>query len=298
MEKAIGAPLTVKIIELCKLNVNILTLEDYTAEVVSKIVNVIVGYYSNYNSITNTLAKFRKCLREMGASDAILLGTFHLGQTSKLKQVEEEEKIIIKKASPTLPMELWSINKLKARVKEFNASPDGSTTYPDAYIIIDLYILTAFPNDQTNKLVISEYNNVIGKLKSNLTDDPDNVTFTSPIENIEIRDYICNFMKKAVKYRREMFAKFNTFLVDREITLNHINELSFKLNEKINILVDDEARLTHIYRQAAKISANDPDYMAPLSAPNDTLKLAIDELDTDTLAKIRAIVAEATGFEL
>lgn len=298
MEKAIGTPLTVKIIEVCGLNVNTLSLVDYTAEVVSSMVNVIVGYYSNYNSITNTLAKFRRCLRVMGATDEILLGTYHLGQTSKLKQAEEDEKIIIKKAAPTLPMDLWSISQLKARVKEFNASPDGVTTYPDSYIIVDLHILTAFPVNPIHKLAISEYFNIIGKLKGSLADDPESVKFTSPVDDEEIRDYLGNFMKKTVKYRREKFGKFNTFLADREITENHIYELSFKLNEKINILSDNEAKLTSIYRQAAKIAANDPEYMRPLSAPNDTLKLAIDELDADTLAKVRAMVAAATGYEL
>jgi hypothetical protein len=105
-------------------------------------------------------------------------------------------------------------------------------------------------------------------------------------------------MKKTVKFRREKFAKFDTFLQNREITINHINDLSFKLNEKINMLQDDEARLTHIYKQAAKISASDPEYMRPLSAPNDVLKMAIDELDAETLAKVRAIVSVATGFDL
>jgi hypothetical protein len=298
MERRIGSPLTVRIIELCKINVNTLALADYTPDVVSQIVNVIVGYYSNYNSITNTLAKFRRCLKDMGATEEVLAGTYNLGQTDKLKQAEEDEKIIIKKASPTLPMELWSINQLKSRVKEFNVSPDGSVTYPDAYIIVDLHILTAFPADPINKLIISEYNNVIGKLKSNLAENPDEVKFNSPIDDAEIRDYIQNFMKKTVKFRREKFDKFNTFLQNREITANHINDLSFKLNEKINMLQDDEARLTHIYKQAAKISASDPEYMRPLSAPNDVLKMAIDELDAETLAKVRAIVSAATGFDL
>ena len=105
-------------------------------------------------------------------------------------------------------------------------------------------------------------------------------------------------MKKTVKYRREKFAKFEKFLEDREITRNHIHELSFKLNEKINILSDNEESLTRIYRCVAKISANDPDYMRPLSSPNDSLKLALDELDQAVLDEIKSIVSKATGFEL
>lgn len=298
MEKAIGRPLTVKIIETCNLNVNTLTLADYTEDNIKSIVNVIVGYYSNYNSITNTLAKFRHRLRAMGATDDILLGTYHLGQTGKLKQVEEDEKINIKKAAPGLPMDLWSINRLKSRIKEYINSPDGSTTYPDSYAVVDLHILTAFPLDPSNKLIISEYYNVIGKLKSNLADAPDEVKFLSPIADEEIREYINVFMKKTIKYRRDRFARFNEFLADREITINHIHELAFKLNEKINILSDDEERLTFIYRHVSKVAANDPEYMRQLSAPNDTIKLAIDELDAQTLAKVRAIVAEATGFDI
>ena len=297
MERVVGEPLNKKIFIETGYNLIEMTVDSYTPEVIKVIIPAIISHYKSYQSATNTLSRFRKELKNMGATDDILIETYRPNTSGHIKNRVMKENSEFEDTAAQAPDELMSINSIYSRLNtfldEFEADHINEKYSEDvSLVIVDMFLMASWTKDERYNLIVSDAGKLTGKFQDELSRTDDDLEFYSAFDISAINQYIRAYNSLSAKFKRMCCTEFEKYMNDNKLNKSHLREISFMLAKNYYKLIENSDMLAELRIARARRLEQSTPYVSAVSDRRNNIRALIGELDQTTYSKICEMITE------
>lgn len=297
MDKVVGDPLNKKIFTETGYNLIEMKIEDYTPEVVKIIIPAIISHYKSYQSATNTLSRFRKELKNMGAADDLLIETYRPNTSGHIKNRVMKENTEFEDTAAQAPEELMSINSVYSRINKFLDEYEAdhiTDKYSDdvSFVIVDMFLMASWTKDERYNLIVSDAGKLTGKFQDELSRTDDDLEFYSAFDISAINQYIRAYNSLSAKFKRICCTEFEKYMCDNKLNKTHLREISFMLAKNYYKMTENATLLAELRIARARRMEHTTPYVSSVADRRNDIRALIGEIDQVTYTKICEMISE------